>query len=111
MLRPGNETLAKGTYMITISQDGKTVLQDEVPPRFWPPEKRYVSVNPMPYKLAPGLYDFRIEGEGAVTVTKQGIQLLSGYTKARYVYFDLQPGKGAKVVQYTTDGSSKEKKK
>lgn len=110
VLQPGNAAIAKGTYMITVLEAGKTVFQTETPPRFWPPENKYVSANAHPYKIPPGVYDFRVEGEGVVTVTKRGIQVVSGSRNGRYVYFDLQPGKGVKVIEYSAEGSPKEKK-
>lgn len=105
--RPFEAALAQGTYTISFIRDGKIVLQDEKPPNcpegkcratIWSADKGYL--------LAPGSYDVRVEGVGAITVVKNGVAV--NPLETRELTFDLKPGQGVRIIEYATGGLARE---
>lgn len=105
--RPFDANVAKGTFAVSFVKDGKIVFQDEKTPYCPKDDCQTITRNQyIPYKIAPGSYDVRVEGQGVVTVVKQGVAVISG--KTREISFDLRPGQGVKITEYATGGLSRE---
>jgi hypothetical protein len=56
--------------------------------------------------LPPGLYDVRVEGQGAVTDVKRGVHVFAG--QELDVSFVMHAGTGARTVEYAAAGLSRE---
>ncbi|REJ82743.1 MAG: hypothetical protein DWQ36_06575 [Acidobacteria bacterium] len=57
-------------------------------------------------RLAPGVYDVRVEGEGLVTEVKKGVPVLAG--RDEQVSVVVRPGAGVHIVEYAVAGLSRE---
>jgi hypothetical protein len=102
--RPLDAALVKTLFTVSFVKDGKIALKDEKAPNC--NGGSCVVTSYTPYHLAPGSYDVRVEGEGAVTVVKNGIAVVAG--QKREVISDLRAGKGVKITEYATGGLSRE---
>ena len=84
----------KGKVMtMTLFLDGKPVRQTD---DTWNNEYGYEAF----WSVPPGIYDLRVEGEGAQTIVKRGILVVED--EKNEVKVAGEPGSGCKVVTYGT---------
>ena len=57
-------------------------------------------------ELPVGTYDVRVEGEGIMTEVKRGVRVFEG--RQAPVEFVIRPGKGVRIVEYSTGGLARE---
>ncbi len=57
-------------------------------------------------QLEPGLYDVRVESEGAVTEVKKGVPIFAD--RDERVSIVIRPGQGVHIVEYAVAGLSRE---
>jgi hypothetical protein len=88
------------TFMVSAIGNGAIVRQYEVllNPRG--------DANTILDSLPPGSYDVRLEGEGAITEVKRGVQVFPG--KDGSLIAVLRPGKGVHIVEYAIGGLARE---
>ena len=91
-----HEAVKDHPVMISIVKDGQVVDQKEVKIGFGPN-----------FKVEPGLYDVRLEGDGMVTLVKRGIHVFEGKS-TDIVGGPMQAGKGVHIVEFAVGGLARE---
>jgi hypothetical protein len=94
--RSDAESLGGKAVMVSVIRDGTIAHQSEVTVR-----------SSESFKLDPGVYDVRVEGDGIVTLVKRGITVTAGNT-AEVIGGPLVVGEGAHIVEYATTGFTRE---
>ena len=89
------EALAGTPIMVTVLRDGTIVQQSET-----------TTSNSLTWSVAPGVYDVRLEADGAVTEVKQGITVIEGQRVS--LLGRMQAGEGLHTVEYATGGVTRE---
>jgi|SRR6266852_7932991 len=88
------------TFMVSAIGNGAIVRQYEVL------LNSRGDANTILNDLPPGSYDVRVEGEGAITEVKRGVQVFPG--KDGSLTAVLRPGKGVHIVEYAIGGLARE---
>jgi hypothetical protein len=89
----GQEALAKRPALVTLLRDGVPLLQDEGG------IGQGVGSEVVFRPLDPGVYDIRVEADGARTMVKRGILVSPDHVTV--VRFQAEAGEGVKVVTYS----------
>jgi hypothetical protein len=90
------QALHETAFMVSVIKDGAIAQQQET--------ENNSNVH---FALAPGSYDVRIEGDGAITLTKRGVLVTAGHVTS-LVGGPMRAGKGVKIVEYATGGLARE---
>ncbi len=89
------DALAGTPIMVTVLRDGTIVQQSET-----------TINNGLTWSVTPGVYDVRLEADGAVTEVKQGITVIEGQQVS--LLGRMQAGEGLHIVEYATGGVTRE---
>jgi len=90
------QALNETAFMVSVIKDGVIAQQQET--------ENNSNVH---FTLAPGTYDVRIEGDGAITLTKRGVMVTAGHVTS-LVGGPMRAGKGVRIVEYATGGLARE---
>ena len=90
------QALKEIPVMVSVIQGGEVVKQKEV--RF---------NSNATFSLAAGLYDVRLEADGAQTMVKRGIHVNEGQ-RTDIIGGPMRAGTGVKIIEYATGGLSRE---
>jgi hypothetical protein len=93
------DSLKQQLVMVYLIHDGKVVKSTET--------RTNTEYNPVQWGVLPiGIYEVKIEGEGAETFVKRGIILTHNNTTQ--VTFPLKAGQGIHIIEYPTGAVSKD---
>jgi hypothetical protein len=90
------QALNETPIMVSVIKDGTIAQQQETK----------INSNAH-FTLAPGTYDVRLEGDGAITITKRGVTVTAGHVTS-LVGGPMRAGKGVRIVEYATGGLARE---
>jgi hypothetical protein len=90
------QALSETPIMVSLIKDGAIGQQQETE----------INSN-VHFAVPPGTYDVRLEGDGAITLTKRGVTVTASHVTSLQGG-PMKAGKGVRIVEYATGGLARE---